>query len=56
MSTKQERIKVFQDTMDWIENDIELSASVIYSKEHTRHRAVRVSDLFQGTHEDILGE
>ena len=36
MSTKQERIKVFQDTMDWIENDIELSASVIYSKEHTR--------------------
>ena len=37
MSTKQERIKVFQDTMDWIENDIELSASVIYSKEHTRN-------------------
>ena len=36
MSTKQERIKVFQDTMDWIENDIELSASVIYSKEHTK--------------------
>ena len=36
MSTRQERIEVFQDTLNWIENDIELSASVIYSKEHTK--------------------
>ena len=36
MSTSSERIEVFQDTLNWIENDIELSASVIYSKEHTK--------------------
>ena len=36
MSTRSERIEVFQDTLNWIENDIELSASVIYSKEHTK--------------------
>ena len=36
MSTRQERIEVFQDTLNWIEKDIELSASVIYSKEHTK--------------------
>ena len=27
---------MFEDTLNWIENDIELSASVIYSKEHTK--------------------
>ena len=36
MSTKVERMEVFQDTLKWIEDDIELSASVIYSKEHTK--------------------
>ena len=36
MSTKVERMAVFQDTLKWIEDDIELSASVIYSKEHTK--------------------
>ena len=36
MSTKVERMAVFQDTLKWIEADIELSASVIYSKEHTK--------------------
>ena len=36
MSTRVERMEVFQDTLKWIEDDIELSASVIYSKEHTK--------------------
>lgn len=36
MSTRTERIEVFQDTLDWISSDIELSASVVYSKSHTK--------------------
>ena len=36
MSTRVERMAVFQDTLKWIEDDIELSASVVYSKEHTK--------------------
>ncbi len=35
MSTQSERIAVFQDTMDWIENDPVLSASVTEAKKNT---------------------
>ncbi len=35
MSTPYERIKVFEDTMDWIKNDPDLSASIPVSKKNT---------------------
>lgn len=35
MSTQSERIKVFQDTMDWINTDPDLSASIPVAKKHT---------------------
>ena len=36
MSTRSERIRVFEDTQEWIREDIELAASVVYSKSHTK--------------------
>ena len=36
MSTRYERIEVFQDTQRWISTDAELKAAVDYSKKHTR--------------------
>ncbi len=35
MSTPDERIKVFEDTMDWIKNDPDLSASILVAKKNT---------------------
>ena len=35
MSTREDRIKVFYDTQEWIENDADLSASIPRAKEHT---------------------
>ena len=35
MSTPDERIKVFEDTMDWIKNDPDLSASIPAAKKNT---------------------
>ncbi len=35
MSTREERIEVFQDTLDWIEKDPDLSASVRTAKKNT---------------------
>ena len=35
MSTPYERIKVFEDTMDWIKNDPDLSASIPVAKKNT---------------------
>lgn len=35
MSTPQERIEVFQDTRDWIDNDLVLSASIAAAKKKT---------------------
>ena len=35
MSTSQERIEVFQDTRDWIDNDPVLSASIAAAKKKT---------------------
>lgn len=35
MSTREERIRVFNDTIDWIKNDAELTAAVAHSKLHT---------------------
>lgn len=35
MSTPDERIKVFEDTMDWIKNDPDLSASILVAKKKT---------------------
>lgn len=36
MSTREERIEVFEDTRKWLKDDAELSASVLNSKKHTR--------------------
>ena len=36
MSTRYERIEVFQDTQRWISTDAELKAAVDFSKKHTR--------------------
>ena len=36
MSTREERIAVFEDTRKWLKDDTELSASVLNSKKHTR--------------------
>ena len=36
MSTREERIEVFEDTRKWLKDDTELSASVLNSKKHTR--------------------
>lgn len=36
MSTHQQRIEVFEDTLDWIHSDQELSDSVIEAKKNTR--------------------
>lgn len=35
MSTREQRIEVFQDTMDWINDDPVLSSSIIAAKENT---------------------
>ena len=35
MSTREQRIKVFQDTMDWVESDPDLSASIREAKKNT---------------------
>ncbi len=35
MSTTAQRIEVFQDTMDWIKNDPDLSASIPVAKKNT---------------------
>lgn len=35
MSTREQRIRVFKDTMDWIRSDADLSASVIKAKKAT---------------------
>ncbi len=35
MSTAAERVKVFEDTLDWIENDPDLSASIPVAKKNT---------------------
>ena len=35
MSTPDERIKVFEDTMDWIKNDPDLSSSILVAKKNT---------------------
>ena len=35
MSTTAQRIEVFQDTMDWIKNDPDLSASIPAAKKNT---------------------
>lgn len=35
MSTPAQRIEVFQDTMDWIKNDPDLSASIPAAKKNT---------------------
>ncbi len=35
MSSREERIKVFEDTKAWIESDKDLSESIIYAKKHT---------------------
>ena len=36
MSTREERIEVFEDTRKWLKDDAELSASVLNSKKHTK--------------------
>ncbi len=36
MSTREQRVKVFQDTLEWIKNDNDLTAAVIASKKATR--------------------
>ena len=36
MSTRYERIEVFQDTQDWIENDPDLAASISLAKKNTK--------------------
>ena len=36
MSTREQRIEVFNDTQDWINQDQQLTASVVYSKQHTK--------------------
>ena len=36
MSTREQRIEVFNDTQDWINQDQRLAASVVYSKQHTK--------------------
>ena len=36
MSTKDQRIEVFQDTQKWINTDAELKAAVDFSKKHTK--------------------
>ena len=36
MSTRYERIEVFQDTQDWIENDPDLAASIPLAKKNTK--------------------
>ena len=35
MSTREERVKIFEDTMDWINTDKDLSDSVNNAKNHT---------------------
>ena len=35
MFTREERIEVFQDTLDWIKKDPDLSASVRTAKKNT---------------------
>ena len=35
MSTREERIRVFEDTQRWIENDDELAAAVRFSLDHS---------------------
>ena len=35
MSTKEQRVEVFNDTQSWINSDTDLSASVSYAKNHT---------------------
>ena len=35
MSTPDERIAVFQDTLDWIDSDPDLSASIPIEKKNT---------------------
>ena len=51
MSTSDERIAVFQDTMNWIDSDPDLSASISVAKKNTtisygvrphRYRGVRI--------------
>ena len=36
MSTREERIEIFEDTLDWINNDADLSASVDKAKKNTQ--------------------
>ena len=36
MSTREERIEVFEDTRKWLKDDAELSESVLNSKKHTK--------------------
>ena len=36
MSTREQRIEVFNDTQDWINQDQRLTDSVAYSKQHTK--------------------
>ena len=35
MSTPYERVQVFEDTLDWIKNDPDLSASIPVAKKNT---------------------
>lgn len=36
MSTQEQRIEVFHDTMNWINSDADLTAAVAYGKKHTK--------------------
>ncbi len=43
MSTPSERIEIFNDTLNWIRTDYDLSASIPFAKEHTTIYIVKLT-------------